>query len=153
MPTYVLIPLVILASLVVLMALVVFLGRFRNGKYLRPVITTLAKIPFMRRLFQKVSTAALERQNPELVSVMRKLERAGASKDPAKAQQVIHQLNPAERRAFNEYTEMVRESGEEPVATNRQLRRMQQRQFGQPRSSGSSSGSSGSSSSKKRKKR
>ena len=147
MPTYLLIPLVILASLAVLMALVVFLGRFRKGKYLRPVITTLAKVPFMKRLFQKVSTAALERQNPELVSVMRKLERAGASKDPVKAQQVIHQLNPAERRAFNEYQEMVRESGEEPVAPNRQIRRLQQRQFGQPRAGG------GGSSSRKRKKR
>ena len=133
MPYY-LIPVVILGGLVLVLGLLVFLGRFRKGRYLRPLITTLAKVPMIRRLFQKLSTAALEKQNPELVSVMRKLERAGASRDPAKAQQVIHGLNPAERRAYNDYMELAREQGEEPLAPNRQIRRLQQRQYGQPRS-------------------
>jgi hypothetical protein len=131
---YYLIPVVVLGALVLLFGVLIFLGRFRKGRYLRPLITTLVKVPLIRRMFQKLSTAALEKQNPELVSVMRKLERAGASRDPAKAQQVIHGLNPAERRAYNDYMELAREQGEEPAAPNRQIRRLQQRQYGQPRS-------------------
>ena len=134
--TYYLIPVFILGGLLVLFGLLVFLGRFRQGRLLRPVITTLTRVPVLKRLFQKLSTAALERQNPELMSVMRKLERAGASKDPIKAQQVIHQLNPAERRAYTEYMEIAREQGAEPEVLNRQLRRLQQRQYGQPRATG-----------------
>lgn len=134
---YYLIPVFILGGLLVLFGLLVFLGRFRGGRLLRPVITTLAKVPLLRRLFQKLSTAALERQNPELMSVMRKLERAGAAKDPMKAQQVIHQLNPAERRAYTEYMEVTREqSGGEAEALNRQQRRLLERQYGQPRAAG-----------------
>jgi hypothetical protein len=149
--TYYLIPVFILGGLLVLFGLLVFLGRFRQGRLLRPLITTLAKVPMLQRLFQKMSTAALERQNPELVSVMRKLERAGAQKDPMKAQQVIHQLNPAERRAYTEYMEVAREQGGEPEVLNRQLRRLQQRQYGQPRAPGG--GGSSTPSRGKRKKR
>jgi hypothetical protein len=134
--TYYLIPVFVLGGLLVLFGLLVFLARFRPGRLLRPLIAGLAKVPMLRRLCQKLSTAALERQNPELMSVMRKLERAGASKDPMKAQQVIHQLNPAERRAYTEYMEVAREQGAEPEVLNRQLRRLQERQYGQPRASG-----------------
>ena len=130
---YFLIPVLILGGLLVLFGLLVFLGRFRGGKLLKPIITTLAKVPIMRRLFQKLSTAALERQNPELVSVMKKLERAGAANDPQRIQQTINQLSPSERRAFQEYREMAEEQGAVPEAPNRQLRRLQQRQSGQPR--------------------
>lgn len=133
---YYLIPVFVLGGLLVLFGLLVFLAQFRQGRLLRPLITTLTKVPMLRRLFQRLSTAALERQNPELVSVMRKLERAGAAKDPIKAQQVIHQLNPAERRAYTEYMEIAREQGGEPEVLNRQLRRLQQRQYGQPRAPG-----------------
>jgi phytoene dehydrogenase-like protein len=137
MPVYILIPIAVLGALVLLMGLLVFLGRFRQGRYLRPLVLGLMKVPLLRRLFQKLSKAALERQNPELVSVMRKLERAGGGRDPVKAQQVIHSLNPAERRAYTEYVETMREQGsEETVPTNRQLRRLQQRQYGQPRAGG-----------------
>ena len=134
--TYYLIPVFVLGGLLLLFGLLVFLGRFRGGRLLRPIIVTLVKVPLLKRLFQRLSTAALERQNPELASVMRKLERAGATRDPMKAQQVIHQLNPAERRAYSEYMDVAREQGSEPEATNRQLRRLQQRQFGQPRAGG-----------------
>jgi hypothetical protein len=151
--TYYLIPVFVIAGLLVIFGLLVFLGRFRGGRLLRPVITTLVKVPLLKRLFQRLSSAALERQNPDLASVMRKLERAGAARDPMKAQQVIHQLNPAERRAYSEYMDVAREQGAaEPEATNRQLRRLQQRQYGQPRAGGGGGGG-GSQRQRKRKKR
>ena len=138
---YWLLPIVIVGGLlglvVLLFGTLFVLSRFRKGRYLKALVTTLTKVPLLKRLFQKVSTAALERQNPELVSVMKKLERV---QDPAKAQQVIHGLNPAERRAYNQYMEMVQEQGAAPELPNRQARRLQQRQYGQPRSPGSSSG-------------
>jgi len=142
-----LIPVVILLVLLLVFGVLVFLGRFRKGKYLRPIITTLMKVPFLRRWFQKASTAALERQNPELASAMRKLQRLGPTVDPQKAQAALSQLSATERRA---YMEAVEEQGAMPEAANRQMRRMQQRMQGgaggggAPRPSGNS---------RKRKKR
>ena len=146
MPFY-LFPVFILAGLLLAFGLLVFLGRFRKGRYLRPIIETLSKIPFIKRWFQKVSTAALERQNPELASAMRKLQRVGPTVDPQKAQAALSQLSATERRA---YMEAVEEQGAMPEPANRQMRRMQQRmQAGQaPRPSGGASGGS-----RKRKKR
>ena len=71
-----------------------------------------------------MSQAALERQNPELASAMRKLKRAGPNPDPAKAQQALSQLSATERRA---YMEAVQEQGSMPEPANRQQRRMAQR--------------------------
>jgi hypothetical protein len=145
-----LIPLVILGALVVLFGVLLFLGRFRKGRYLRPVIATLAKVPFMRRWFERMSTAALERQNPELASAMRKLQRLGPNVDPQRAQQALSQLSAGERRA---YMEAVEDQGAMPEAANRQMRRMQQRmQAGQRPSGGSGSGGSGSGGNKRKKK-
>src|SRR6476646_8690509 len=127
MPIYLLIPIAVLGALLVLLGLMVFLGRFRRGKYLRPLITTLMKVPFLRRWFQKASTAALERQNPELASAMRKLQRLGPTVDPQKAQAALSQLSATERRA---YMDAVEEQGALPEAANRQMRRMQQRMQG-----------------------
>jgi hypothetical protein len=124
---YYLIPVFVLAALLLVFGLLVFLGRFRKGKYLRPLIATLMKIPLLRRWFQKASTAALERQNPELASAMRKLQRLGPSLDPQKAQAALSQLSATERRA---YMEAVEEQGAMPEAANRQMRRMQQRMQG-----------------------
>ena len=136
---YYLIPLYVLGALLLVFGLLVFLGRFRKGRYLRPVITTLMKVPLLKRWFQKASTAALERQNPELASAMRKLQRIGPNVDPQKAQAALSQLSATERRA---YMEAVEEQGALPEAANRQMRRMQQRMQGggQPRPGGSSSG-------------
>ena len=134
--TFYLIPVVILGALLLVFGVLVFLGRFRKGKYLRPVIATLMKVPFLRRWFQKASTAALERQNPELASAMRKLQRLGPTPDPQKAQAALSQLSASERRA---YMEAVEEQGAMPEAANRQMRRMQQRmQGGGPRPGGTS---------------
>ena len=134
--TYYLIPVFVLAGLLAIFGLLVFLGRFRKGRYLRPIIETLSKVPLIKRWFQKVSTAALERQNPELASAMRKLQRVGPTLDPQKAQAALSQLSATERRA---YMEAIEEQGAMPEPANRQMRRMQQRMQGgggPPRPSG-----------------
>jgi hypothetical protein len=122
--TYLFIPLFILAGIAVIFGVVVFLGRFRNGRYLRPLILTLSRVPWLRRQFQKVSQAAIERQNPELASAMRKLQRVGPNPNPQQAQQALSQLSATERRA---YLEAVGEQGAMPEPANRQQRRLQQR--------------------------
>ncbi len=122
--TYLLIPLIILGTLLLLLGVVFFLGRFRNGRYLRPIVTTLAKVGFIRRWFEKTSAAAIERQNPELASAMRKLKRAGPNPDPVKAQQALSQLSADERRA---YLDAMQEQGAMPEPANRQQRRLQER--------------------------
>jgi hypothetical protein len=121
---YLLIPLLILAGVVVLFGVVMFLGRFRNGRYLRPIITTLAKVPWLNRWFQKVSAAALEKQNPELASAMRKLQRVGPNPDMQRAQQALSGLSATERRA---YLDAMQEQGGMPEPANRQQRRLQQK--------------------------
>ena len=136
--SYILVPLIILVVILVLFGILLLLARIRGGRYLRPIVTTLAKIPFMRRWFERMSQAALERQNPELASAMRKLKRAGPNPDPAKAQQALSQLSATERRA---YMEAVQEQGSMPEPANRQQRRMAQRmqQSTRPPSSGGGS--------------
>ncbi|MBV8080497.1 MAG: hypothetical protein JO186_08995 [Actinobacteria bacterium] len=119
-----LVPLIVLGALLLLFGIVVLLGRFRGGRYLRPLITTLARVGFLRRWFQKMSTAALERQNPELASALRKMQRVGANPDPLKAQQALSRLSAGERRA---YLDAVQEQGAMPEPANRQQRRLQQR--------------------------
>ena len=127
---YYLIPVFVLAGLLVVFGLFVVLGRFRKGRYLRPLIATLSKVPFIRRWFQKMSTVALERQNPELASAMRKLQRVGPTLDPQKAQAALSQLSATERRA---YMEAIEEQGAMPEPANRQMRRMQQKMAGPQR--------------------
>ena len=124
MSYYLFIPLFILAGIAVFFGIVVLLGRFRNGRYLRPIIAALSKVPWLRRQFQKVSQAAIERQNPELASAMRKLQRVGPNPNPQQAQQALGQLSPTERRA---YLDAVDEQGGMPEPANRQQRRMQQK--------------------------
>jgi hypothetical protein len=135
--SFLLIPIIILGSLALLMGVLVVLGRFRGGRYLRPLIVTLSKIGFMRRMFEKASQAALERQNPELASAMKKLQRVGPNVDPQRAQQALHSLSPDERRA---YFEALEEQGAMPEGTNRQMRRQQQRLTGPPRRGGGATG-------------
>jgi hypothetical protein len=117
-----LIPLWILLGLLVLLGLVALLGRVQNGRYLRPVIGLLTKVPLFRRWLQKASNAALERSNPELASAMKKMQRTGALKDPMKAQAAMSQLSREERRALLDMQEQ-QGLGVAPEATNRQMRR------------------------------
>jgi hypothetical protein len=132
--SYFLIPIVIVGGLVLLFGVFVLLARIRGGRYLRPIIVQLSKIPWIKRQFERVSKAALERQNPELASAMRKLERVGRNPDPQRAQAALSQLSPTERRA---YMEAIEQQGVLPEPANREMRRRQQRltQTGRPRPS------------------
>ena len=114
------IPLFILGFLVLLLGIFAILARWRGGRYMRPIVQVLAKVPLFRRMMQKASTAALERQNPELASAIKKMERAGATRDPQKAQAALSRLAPSERRA---YLDAVEEQGAMPTPANREQRR------------------------------
>jgi len=116
-----LIPLWILLGLLLLLGVVALLGRIQNGRYLRPVIALITKVPLFRRWLQKASNAALERSNPELASAMKKMQRSGALRDPNRAQAAMSQLTAQERRALIEVQEQ--QGGGAPEATNRQMRR------------------------------
>ena len=116
-----LLPLYILAALVLVLGTFALLGRIKGGKYLRPVVQLISKVPLFRKGLQKASTAALERQNPDLASAIKKMERMGATTDPQKAQTAIGRLTPAERRA---YMAAAQEQGyTDQVPQNRQMRR------------------------------
>jgi hypothetical protein len=119
-----LIPPVILGALLLLLGVFALLGRIRGGRYLRPVFAFLGKVPLAGKALNKLSRAALERSNPELASAIRKLERAGATRDPMRAQKAINQLTAAERRA---YFDAAGESEAMPEPVNRQQRRRAQR--------------------------
>jgi hypothetical protein len=117
-----LIPVWILLGLLVLLGTFALLGRVQNGRYLRPVISLITKVPLFRRGLQKASNAALERSNPELASAMKKMQRTGALKDPMKAQAAMSQLSREERRALLDMQDQ-QGLGVAPEATNRQMRR------------------------------
>jgi hypothetical protein len=117
-----LIPVWILLGLLVLLGVFALLGRVQNGRYLRPVISLITKVPLFRRGLQKASNAALERSNPELASAMKKMQRTGALKDPMKAQAAMSQLSREERRALLDMQDQ-QGLGVAPEATNRQMRR------------------------------
>ena len=93
------IPLIIVGVVLVLFLLLVILGRFRNGALLRPVIANLSRIGFMRRFFTRISTAAIERQNPELASALKKINPVASNPNPQAVQKAMSRLTPAERRA------------------------------------------------------
>ena len=118
-----LIPVFILAGLLAVFGVLVFLGRFRGGKYLRPLVTGLSRVALFDRWIKKASQAALEKQNPELASAIRKLERAGGTRDPLAAQRAMSKLTPGERRAY------LQAAGEQeaPAAMNRAERRRLER--------------------------
>ena len=97
-----LIPVFILVGVLVVLGVFVAMSRIRGGRYLRPVIAFLSKIPGFKQLIEKASRAAIERYNPELAGAMEKLKRAGADKDPMKAQQALSTLTADERKAWME---------------------------------------------------
>jgi hypothetical protein len=117
-----LIPVWILLFLVLLLGVFALLGRIQNGRYLRPVITTLMKVPILKKWIEKGSQAAIERSNPELASAMKKMQRTGALRDPMKAQAAMSQLTRDERRALLDMQQQ-QGVGVAPEATNRQMRR------------------------------
>jgi hypothetical protein len=117
-----LIPVWILLFLLLVLGTLALLGRIQNGKYLRPIITTLMKVPILKKWIEKASNAAIERSNPELASAMKKMQRTGALRDPQRAQAAMSQLTRDERRALLEMQEQ-QGLGVAPEATNRQMRR------------------------------
>jgi hypothetical protein len=116
-----LIPLWILLFALVLGGVLAVLGRVQNGRYLRPLFALLAKVPLLRRWLERMSTAAMERSNPELASAMKKMQRAGATRDPQRAQVAMSQLTREERRALLDMQEQ--QGALAPEATNREMRR------------------------------
>ena len=124
------IPLGVLAVVLVFFLLLLVLGRVRNGALLRPVVVRLARIGFMQRFFQRISTAAMERQNPELASALKKINTVAANPNPQAVQKAMSRLTPAERRA---YMEAAQEQGAIPDSANRQMRRQAERMQQQAR--------------------
>jgi hypothetical protein len=112
-------PLYILGGLLLLLGVFAALGRIQGGRYLRPIMTGLMKLPLVGGLMRKASQAALERQNPELARAVKKLERSGVAKDPTRAQQALSRLSAAERQAYLDATAEQTDT----IAQNRQMRR------------------------------
>ena len=122
-----LIPLWIVLGLVALLGILALLGRIKGGRYLRPLLGWMAKVPFLKRQMEKASKAAIERTNPELASAMRKLEpHAKQLHDPQQAQKAMSRLTREERAALLEMQEQ--QGGIEPEVMNRQMRRRLERQ-------------------------
>ena len=120
MPFWAWIPLFVLLGIALLLGVFVLLGRIKGGKYLRPIVTFLSKVPLFKKWFQKASIAALERENPELAAAMKKITAFGEPKTPEQAQRMLNLLTPSERRA---YMAAVGQEADAPEASNRQLRR------------------------------
>jgi hypothetical protein len=119
-----LIPVWILVGLLLLLGIFALLGRIQGGRYLKPIVQRLMKLPLLGRMMKKASEAALERQNPELASAIKKLERYGATRDPQRAQQAMSRLTAAERRA---YLDAAGEQQPADMPSNRQMRRQMER--------------------------
>jgi type II secretory pathway component PulF len=122
-----LLPLWIILGLLLIIGVLGTLARIQNGRYLRPLVRLIAKIPLFRRWLEKGQRAAIERTNPELASAMRKLEpHAKQLHDPQQAQKVMSRLTREERAALLEMQEQQGSMPEE--ATNRQMRRQLEKQ-------------------------
>jgi hypothetical protein len=118
-----LIPLYILVALLLVFGTFALLGRIAGGKYLKPIVGFLMKLPLVGRGMRKMSQAALERQNPELASAVRKMERAGVAKDPQRAAQAISRLTREERAAYLDATT----DQSDALPMNRQMKRQMER--------------------------
>jgi hypothetical protein len=120
-----LIPVFVLGGLALLLGILALLARVKGGRYLRPIVQWLMKVPLVGRGLKKMSEAALERSDPELASAVKKLERMGANRDPRRAQQAMSQLSAAERKAVMEATLGHEEA---PMPMNRAQRRKLEQQ-------------------------
>ena len=122
-----LIPLWILLGLLAMIGVLGVLGRIQGGRYLRPLFGLMSKVPFLRRQLEKASKAAIARTNPELASALRKVEpHAKQLSNPQQAQKVMSRLTREERAALLEMQDQ--QGGAEPEATNRQMRRLLEKQ-------------------------
>jgi hypothetical protein len=132
------VPLVVVGVVLLFFGLLVFLGRFKNGALLRPVIARLSRIGFMRRFFTSLSTKAIERQNPDLANAIKKMNVVAANPNPQAAQKAMSRLTAAERRAYMDAAQEQQETA--PELLNRQNRRrlQQQARGGRPGGGGTS---------------
>ncbi len=130
-----------LAIAAILLGLLAFLSRFRNGALLRPMIERLSRVPLFKRFFTRVSTAAMERQNPELASALKKMGSVGATANEQAAQKAMSRLTPAERRAYLELAQ--EQQGQMQESTNRQIRRRFEQQTRSVNRGGSSESGGG----------
>jgi hypothetical protein len=113
-------PVYVLAGIVLVLLVFSLVARIQGGKYVRPIVNAMTKVPILKRWMQRASRAALEKQNPELASAIAKLERAGVARDPQRAQAALSRLTAGERRA---YLEAAGAQGQMPAPSNRQERR------------------------------
>ena len=116
-------PLYVLAGLLLIFGIFALLSRIAGGKYVKPIVQGVLKVPLLGRGMKKASQAALERQNPELASAVKKLERSGVARDPQRAQQALSRLSASERQAYLDATADQTEN----IAQNRQMRRQLER--------------------------
>jgi len=153
-----LLPIVIIGGVLVIAAILLgvlaFLSRYRNGALLRPMIARLSRFSLFKRFFTRVSTAAMERQNPELASALKKMSAVGATANEQAAQKAMSRLTPAERRAYLELAQ--EQQGQMEESTNRQIRRRFEQQTRSVNRGGTSQAGGGLSSrpgSKRKRKR
>ena len=131
------VPLFVLGFVLVFLGLLIFLGRFRNGALLRPVVARLSRIGFLRRVFQRMSTAAIERQNPELASALRKINTVAANPNPQAMQKAMSRLTAAERRAYMDAArEQQGEGGLDSIGRQERRRIERQQRGGRPSGGG-----------------
>lgn len=120
-------PVWILLFLVLVLGVFAILSRIKGGRYMRPIVAGLMKVPLLGRGLRRLSESAMERSNPLLASAVKKLERAGAMRDPQRMQKALSLLSSAERRAWMEAADQQQQSSGSGVS-NRQIRRQLERQ-------------------------
>jgi hypothetical protein len=121
-------PIWVLLFLVLLLGVFAILSRIRGGRYVRPIVAGMMKIPLLGRGLRRLSESALERSNPMLAGAVKKLERAGAMRDPQRMQKALSMLTAAERRAWMEAADQQQQQGSGSEVSNRQIRRQLERQ-------------------------
>ncbi len=134
------VPLIVLGVILAILGLLILLGRFRGGALLRPIVAKLSRIGFIRRLFQRMSTAAIERQNPELASALRKINTVAANPNPQAMQKAMSRLTAAERRAYMDAArEQQGEGGLDSIGRQERRRIERQQRGGRPGGGGAAS--------------
>ena len=134
MTAWFLLPVWILLFLFLVLGVFAILSRIKGGRYVRPIFAGMMKVPLLGRGLRRLSESAMERSNPLLASAVKKLERAGAMRDPQRMQKALSLLSSAERRAWMEAADQQQQSSGSGVS-NRQIRRQLERQGLQQKSS------------------
>ena len=122
-------PIWVMLFIVLLLGIFAILSRIKGGRYMRPIVAGMMKVPLLGRGLRRLSESALERSNPMLSGAVKKLERAGAMRDPQRMQKALSLLTAAERRAWMEAADQQQQQqGSSSEVSNRQIRRQLERQ-------------------------